>query len=143
MCRERVQLLLHKLRLSYSNIQVHGTPRRLTALVSDLAARQPAQESKVRGPPAKTAFGPDGSPTKALLGFCKSRAVDVSSVTKEADAKGVEYCYVNIKDEGRAAAEVRVLTSKSQLGTQLEHISLCSAAWEGCLHVSQSQVVCM
>lgn len=106
--RERVPALLQRLRLPHSSVTVHGTPRRLAVLVSGLAERQEAQESRLRGPPAKAAFGADGKPTKALEGFCKKNGVAVDSVTVEADpkAKGVEYCWVDIKDAGRSAAEV-------------------------------------
>lgn len=140
---------------------VHGTPRRLAVLVSDLAAAQTPVKSRVRGPPAKNAFGPDGKPTKvraagvarphagagsmprracarmhpcgpppvapcsahalaraqalahpcatnqALEGFCKKNGADVAAVSVEADAKGVEYVWVNVSDAGRSAAEVR------------------------------------
>jgi glycyl-tRNA synthetase beta subunit len=40
-------------------------------MVDALAATQPLQELRLRGPPAKSAFGADGKPTKALEGFCK------------------------------------------------------------------------
>eukprot|EP00798_Chlamydomonas_sp_ICE-L_P032510 gene32510-17216_t len=43
---------------------------------------------------------------KALEGFCKKNGVDPSSVTLEADAKGVEYVYAVTKDDGKAAGEV-------------------------------------
>jgi glycyl-tRNA synthetase len=65
--RERVPALLQKLRLSHGPVAVHGTPRRLAVVVPDLAARQAAQESRVRGPPAKAAFGADGKPTKVRI----------------------------------------------------------------------------
>lgn len=64
---------------------------------------------QVRGPPAKQAFGADGKPTKALEGFCRKNGVDSASVTREADAKGVEYVYAVVRDAGRPAAEVRRL----------------------------------
>lgn len=45
--------LLAKARLEHGAVAVEGTPRRLTVLVSGLAARQPDAEERVRGPPAK------------------------------------------------------------------------------------------
>jgi glycyl-tRNA synthetase beta subunit len=45
---------LNKQRLAYSSVQVHGTPRRLTVLVQDLAPAQTPQQSKV--PPAAAAL---------------------------------------------------------------------------------------
>lgn len=61
----------------------------------------------MRGPPTKAAFGTDGSPTKALEGFCKKNGVSPADVTRQTDAKGVEYVYAQIKEVGRPAAEVR------------------------------------
>lgn len=62
---------------------------------------------QVRGPPAKAAFDAAGAPTKALEGFCRKAGVSVDAVTREADAKGVEYCWVEVKDAGKPAAQVR------------------------------------
>ncbi|EFJ48902.1 hypothetical protein VOLCADRAFT_59982 [Volvox carteri f. nagariensis] len=104
--RERVPALLSKLRLTHGSVHVEGTPRRLAVVVEGLAARQASEEAKVRGPPAKQAFSADGSPTKALEGFCRKNGVDVGSVTREADAKGVEYVYAVVRDAGRDAVEV-------------------------------------
>lgn len=76
--------------------------------MSGLAARQEPAATRVRGPPAKAAFDAAGKPTKALEGFCKKAGADSSAVTVEADpkAKGVEYCWVTVRDAGRTAAEV-------------------------------------
>ena len=46
----------------------------------------------------------DGAPTKALEGFLRKNGVSAADVTRETDAKGVEYCFVTVKDAGRAAA---------------------------------------
>ena len=61
----------------------------------------------MRGPPAKAAFDASGQPTKALEGFCRKAGVSVDAVVREADAKGVEYCWVEVKDAGKPAAQVR------------------------------------
>ena len=52
------------------------------------------------------AFGADGAPSKALEGFCKKNGVSAADVTREADAKGVEYVWAVVRSEGRPAAEV-------------------------------------
>lgn len=54
----------------------------------------------------QVAFGPDGSPSKALLGFCKKNGVQADSVVTEADAKGTQYVWVVVKQPGRATGEV-------------------------------------
>ena len=78
----------------------------MAVMVQDLAARQTSIESRVRGPPAAAAFR-DGMPTKALEGFCKKNGVAAEAVVRETDAKGTEYVWAVVKDEGRSAAEVQ------------------------------------
>jgi hypothetical protein len=57
---------------------------------------------------AQAAFGQDGQPTKALIGFAAKNGVGAEDVTREADAKGVEYVFAIRKQAGRHAAEVRL-----------------------------------
>lgn len=54
----------------------------------------------------QVAFGPDGSPSKALLGFCKKNGVQADTVFTEADSKGTGYVWAVVKQPGRATAEV-------------------------------------
>ena len=74
--------------LSHVAIQRYATPRRLALLVSGLATRQPDRESARRGPAVKAAFGPDGAPTKAAVGFARSCGVEVSELGREETDKG-------------------------------------------------------
>ncbi len=96
----------HLTKLSTASSQQHITrgQTRPSNMVTDVC--NVCALSQVRGPPAKAAFGADGSPTKALQGFCKKAGVDPSSVVVEADAKGVEYVWGPVSDAGRSAAEV-------------------------------------
>ena len=57
----------------------------------------------------QVAFGPDGSPSKALLGFCKKNGVQADSVFVEADAKGTKYVWAVVKQPGEAAIEVQLV----------------------------------
>lgn len=104
--KERVPALLDRLRLGHGGMTVEGTPRRLAVMVHELAARQSNSAEKVRGPPAKVAYAASGEPTPALLGFCKKNGVTVEDCFAEADAKGVEYVWAEVKQVGRSAAEV-------------------------------------
>lgn len=54
----------------------------------------------------QAAYGTHGQPTKALSGFAAKNGVSVDDVTREADAKGVEYVFALRKQAGRHAAEV-------------------------------------
>ena len=103
--REKVPQFLTDLGLDFTDIQIFGTPRRLSFLVHDLAPRQRDLEELARGPSAKIAFDAEGQPTKAALGFARGKGVDVSALeVREMD--GGEYVVVTLRTAGRPAAEV-------------------------------------
>ena len=103
---ERVPALLAKARLTHGAIAVDATPRRLVVRVADLAPSASDAAERVRGPPAKAAYGPDGTPTKALLGFCAKNGLNpTTDVDTEADAKGVDYCWGTARSAGAPAAD--------------------------------------
>jgi glycyl-tRNA synthetase beta chain len=58
--------------------RAYATPRRLTLLVDSLSLKQREKEELVTGPPQRVAYGPDGQPTKAALGFAKTQGVELS-----------------------------------------------------------------
>ena len=60
-----------------------GTPRRLVISFPDLKERQEDQVKEVRGPGIKAAYGPDGKPTQAVLGFCRGQGVEPDSLRKD------------------------------------------------------------
>jgi len=88
-----VETRLREARLAYQSIRALGTPRRLAVVVRGLADRQPDLRERVVGPPAQAAFGPDGKPTKAALGFAQKNGVDPTSLEK-AEVEGKKGFYV-------------------------------------------------
>jgi glycyl-tRNA synthetase beta chain len=96
---------LAELRLEAGALVTYGTPRRLAVLVSGVGERQADFEEEAMGPAAKVAFDAEGRPSKALVGFCAGKGVDVSAVRRVETPKG-EYVAVTVKHVGRAAAEV-------------------------------------
>ncbi len=96
---------LQELRLSFDDVAIYGTPRRLTVLVTDVAERAKDFEEEAMGPAVKAAFDAEGKPTKALLGFCAGKGVDVSAVRRVETPKG-EYVAVTVQHVGKAATEV-------------------------------------
>lgn len=96
---------LATLRLTAGATTTWGTPRRLTVLVRDVAERQTDFDEEAMGPAAKVAFDGEGRPTKALIGFCAGKGVDVSAVRRVETPKG-EYVAVTVHHAGRAALEV-------------------------------------
>lgn len=71
--------------LSHGPVQTYATPRRLIVSISDIPSKQLDQSKDIRGPGLKGAYGPDGAPTPALQGFCKSQGVDLADVRTEGD----------------------------------------------------------
>ena len=97
--------LLAKNRLEHGDVEVYSTPRRLTVMVRDLAARQPDREVEIKGPPANVAMGEDGKPTQAGLGFCKAQGLDPATLRVETDGKRT-YVAATKKEAGQSASDV-------------------------------------
>jgi glycyl-tRNA synthetase beta chain len=74
--------------LPHGELRSFATPRRLAVLVSDLAAVQPAQTVKLKGPPVSAAFGKDGKPTIAATRFAEKCGVDVTALNRITEGKG-------------------------------------------------------
>jgi glycyl-tRNA synthetase len=103
--RERVPAWLEELHLEHGEVRLAGTPRRLAILVDKLSPGQPDREDLVKGPPAERAFGPDGVPTPAAVGFARGKGVDVKTLeVREAD--GGKYVFAVVRQTGRPAYEV-------------------------------------
>lgn len=97
--------LLDQLRLTYSSVEVDGTPRRLAVTVHQLAPRQTDLEEIAKGPSTAHAFDADGNPTKAAIGFARGKGVDVADLQVQSDGKK-EYVTAIVREEGRLAQEV-------------------------------------
>ncbi len=96
---ESLTARLDSLGLSHDRPRTFSTPRRLAVVAGNIPERQPKTTTKVYGPPKSAAFGKDGSPTRAALGFAKSKGVDTSAIKSENTVKG-EYIYVEIEEGG-------------------------------------------
>lgn len=79
---------LEKAELSFANIKPFASPRRLALLVTDLAEQTPHKMVERRGPALQAAFGEDGCPTQAALGFARSCGVEVEDLDKLETDKG-------------------------------------------------------
>jgi len=74
--------------LPHGDLRSFATPRRLAVLVCDLAALQPAQTLKLKGPPVSAAFDQDGKPTIAATRFAEKCGVEVSALGRLTEGKG-------------------------------------------------------
>jgi glycyl-tRNA synthetase beta chain len=104
---ELARARLTEARLGFRSIRALGTPRRLALVVSGLDARQPDLRERVVGPPASAAFGADGKPTKAAIGFAHKNGVDPSTLEKaDVEGKKGQYVVASRFVEGKPAVEV-------------------------------------
>ncbi len=91
-------------RLDLESLRLLSSCRRLVVL-AEIAAGQPDREMVVTGPPKAAAFGPDGAPTPAALGFARSKGVRVEDLQVLTTEKG-EYVGVRTAVKGKLAAEI-------------------------------------
>ncbi len=91
--------------LTFDNIVVQGTPRRLAVLVEGVPARQQKWAEIVKGPPADRAFDEKGEPTKAAIGFARAQGVELSDLEMR-DYDGKAYVVARKERGGDAAAEI-------------------------------------
>ena len=89
---ELVLAALDAVRIPHGEVAIYTSPRRLIAIVTDVAARTEALEEVFRGPAAKIAFDEAGNPTKAAIGFARGKGLDVDALERR-DENGTEYVY--------------------------------------------------
>lgn len=77
-----------ELQLSFGQVKVAGTPRRLTLMVQDLLERQPDRLEELMGPSAKAGLDADGGFTKAAQGFARSKGAQATDLRVVETAKG-------------------------------------------------------
>jgi len=96
---------LERLRLDHGQIATYGTPRRLAIIVNDVADRQEDIVEEIKGPPAQAAFDAQGNPTKAAVGFAKSRGVELSDLEVRTVDEG-EWVFAHVSRPGQPATKV-------------------------------------
>jgi glycyl-tRNA synthetase beta chain len=93
---------LEKAALGHGEIKGFATPRRLAVRVLRLAAAQPEQHLKRRGPPVSGAFDAAGTPTRAALAFAQSCGTSVDALQRLDEGKGSFLFFVGARP-GQAA----------------------------------------
>ncbi|MBT8359561.1 MAG: glycine--tRNA ligase subunit beta, partial [Deltaproteobacteria bacterium] len=91
---------VEKLELSFEKIKTYCTPRRLALQVTNLADHQKDRQEELLGPSKKAAFDIQGNPTKAALGFARSKGVTVQDL-KLVDTSRGEYLQLIRDREGK------------------------------------------
>ena len=96
---------LDAVRIPHGDVAVYTTPRRLIAIVADVADETEALEEVFRGPSVKIAFDADGNPTKAATGFARGKGVGVDALERR-EENGVEYVFATKSIAARDVAEL-------------------------------------
>ncbi len=86
-------------------VETFGGPRRLTAWIRGLLAKQPDVESEVTGPPKSVAYDPVGAPTRAAVSFSEKLGVSLDHLFFVQTPKG-EYVAAKIIRRGRTAQQL-------------------------------------
>ena len=95
---------LDKAGLAHGELVGFATPRRLAVWVKRLAAQQPEQHLKRRGPPLNAAFDAAGRPTRAALAFAESCDTRVEALQRLDEGKGMFLFFLGTRAGERAVA---------------------------------------
>lgn len=91
--------------IAHGEIKSECTPRRLVLKIKDVAERQEDAVETSKGPLKSQAFDAEGNPTKAAIGFARSRGVEVSSLKVET-VGGAEYIVAEKRTSGQPTAVI-------------------------------------
>ncbi len=89
--------------LDHGEVRVLGTPRRLALIVNDLAEKQKDIREELIGPSKKAAYDAEGNPSKAAIGFARSKGADPAQLQVVDTPKG-EYMMLLREVAGQPAA---------------------------------------
>lgn len=93
---------LEEAELSFGEINVYASPRRLAVRVQALQTVQADKTVERKGPAKKAAFDDKGEPTKALLGFARGCGAEVDALSEIETDKGTWMVYY-LEQKGETA----------------------------------------
>ena len=96
---EQARKRLNELRLTFAEINIFATPRRLALLVTGLEEKQKDLSIEVKGPALKAAYDASGAPTKASQGFARGQGVIVEDLFVQ-EVNGVPYVFARKSEIG-------------------------------------------
>ncbi|MGZ5576269.1 MAG: glycine--tRNA ligase subunit beta [Methylobacter sp.] len=79
---------LNAAELTFTGSKAYATPRRLAVFIENLASAQPDKIVEKRGPAVQAAFAPDGTPSKAAMGFAVSCGTSFEQLERLKTDKG-------------------------------------------------------
>jgi glycyl-tRNA synthetase beta chain len=102
--QQKIPASLAEQNLTYGDLEIYSTPRRLAILVTDLLEKQADRAEEIKGPPASAAFK-DGKLTPAGEGFAKKQGVNPSDLMVRPTDKG-DFVFINKQIVGRLTPEI-------------------------------------
>jgi glycyl-tRNA synthetase beta chain len=103
--KEQAVRVFGKAGVPFLEVETFATPRRLAVRLKGIPEQQEDRVREVFGPPRQAAYAPDGTPTKAALGFARSQGVEPDALVIKKKDKG-EYVAAVIEEKGRAVEEL-------------------------------------
>jgi glycyl-tRNA synthetase beta chain len=88
-----------------TQVETYGGPRRLTAVIRNVIAKQSDAENEITGPPKSVAYDNVGAPTRAAVSFAEKQGVGLHELIVVQTPKG-EYLAAKITRRGRTAHEL-------------------------------------
>ncbi|MBM7650007.1 glycyl-tRNA synthetase beta chain [Bacillus ectoiniformans] len=101
----RVEEFLNELKITFGQVDVYSTPRRLAVMVKAVAEAQEDIEEEAKGPAKKIAKTEDGEWSKAAAGFARGQGMTVDDIFFK-EIKGIEYAFVNKFIKGQATKDL-------------------------------------
>jgi len=104
---QKMRQLLEREGITYTHLEVMGTPRRLAVLVQGVAEGTATQHKERKGPAIKAAFDAHGQPTQVGLGFLRSAGLSESTRPEDLEIRD-GYIYVQTTLAGKSTRELLV-----------------------------------
>ncbi len=92
-------------KIAHGQIATMATPRRLTLVVHDLAEKQDDIKEDIMGPSVKAGFDENGEPSKAALGFARSKGAAAEDLKVVSTPRG-EYLMLSREIAGRQTLDL-------------------------------------
>jgi glycyl-tRNA synthetase len=102
-------------RIDHGPVTLFATPRRIAALVADVAPSQRALDEWVKGPGAKASFDANNQPTQAAIGFAKRFGVDAATLEVRSEGNA-SYVYARKQEAGQPSAQVLAAALPALIG---------------------------
>ena len=103
--KKNAEAALEAGRIGFRDVNVYATPRRLVMMAAEVEEEQKASVELMKGPPLSSSYDEGGNPTRAALGFAKSRGVSVDDL-QEIEVNGVRDVAAEVREESRKTLDV-------------------------------------